>query len=144
MFTIKPIAASGVTVNRPLTRLRKHFLGISFQEVTFERRGFIDGHHEAKVRLEQIGRVFLQGYHAALNDEDPEILAFNLDAIDRELSGFAYEGAAMGLTLLDQLSFTNRRATGHVPERRWSQAFLHDSRRSRLGDCARPLAASQF
>ena len=109
MSTIKPIAASGVTVNRPFTRLRKHLLGISFQEVTFERRGFIDGHHEAKARLEQVGRVFLQGYHAALNDEGLETLAFNLDAMAHELSGFAYEGAAMGLTLLDQLSFTNRR-----------------------------------
>lgn len=109
MSTIKPIAATGVTVNRPLTRLRKHILGISFQEVTFERRGFIDGHYEAKLRLEQVGRVFLQGYHAALNDEGLETLAFNLETIDRELSGFAYEGAAMGLTLLDHLSFTNRR-----------------------------------
>ena len=108
MFTIKPIAASGVTVNRPFNRLRKHVLGISFQEVTFERRGFIDGDHDAKVRLEQVGRVFLQGYHAALNDEGLETLASNLDAMDHELSGFAYEGAAMGLTLLDQLSFTNR------------------------------------
>jgi hypothetical protein len=106
MFTIKPIAASGVTVNRPLTRLRKHILGISFQEVTFERRGFIDG--DARVHLEQIVRVFLQGYHAALNDQGPETLAFNLEAVDREFCGFAYEGAAMGLTLLDQLSFSNR------------------------------------
>jgi enediyne biosynthesis protein E3 len=109
MFTIKQFPASGITVNRPLTRLRKHVLGISFQEVTFERRGFIDGEREARARLEQIGRVFLQGYHAALNDEGPDTLAFNLEAIDRELSGFAYEGAAMGLTLLDQLSFSNRR-----------------------------------
>lgn len=104
MFTIKSTA----TVNRPLTTLRKHMLGISFQEVTFERRGFIDGEREARARLEQIGRAFLHGYHAALNDEGPETLAFNLESVDRELSGFAYEGAAMGLTLLDQLSFSNR------------------------------------
>ena len=109
MSTIKPIAAPGFTVNRPLNRLRKHILGISFQEVTFERRGFIDGGREARVRLEHVARVFLQGYHAALNDEGLETLVFNLDAMDQELSGFAYEGAAMGLTLLDQLSFTNRR-----------------------------------
>lgn len=83
-------------------------LGISFQEVTFQRRGFIDGEREARVRLEQIGRVFLQGYHAALNDEGPETLAIKLEAMDQELCGFAYEGAAMGLTLLDQLSFSNR------------------------------------
>lgn len=108
MFAIKPLPSPGFTVNRPLSRLRKHILGISFQEVTFQRRGFIDGGRESRVRLEQIGRVFLQGYHAALNDDGPEILATNLKAIDPELCGFAYEGAAMGLTLLDQLSFGNR------------------------------------
>lgn len=108
MSTIKPFPAPGFTVKGPLTRLRKHILGISSQEVTFQRRGFIDGGREAQVRLEQIGRVFLQGYHAALDDEGPETLAFNLEVIERELRGFAYEGAAMGLTLLDQLSFWNR------------------------------------
>ena len=107
MSAIKPFPAPGFTVKGPLTRLRKHILGISFQEVTFQRRGFIDEGYEARVRLEQIGRVFLQGYHAALDDEGPETLAFNLETIDREFSGFAYEGAAMGLTLLDQLSFRN-------------------------------------
>lgn len=107
MSAIKPFPAPGITVNGPLTRLRKHILGISLQEVTFQRRGFIDGRREAQVRLEQIGRVFLRGYHAALNDEGLETLAFDLEAIDREFRGFAYEGAAMGLTLLDQLSFRN-------------------------------------
>ncbi len=108
MSAIKPFPAPGFKVNRPLIRLRKHMLGISVHEVTFERRGFMDSEREARVRLEQIGRVFLHGYHAALNDEGPETLAFHLESIDRELSGFAYEGAAMGLTLLDQLSFRNR------------------------------------
>jgi hypothetical protein len=83
-------------------------LGISLDEVTFKRRGFDDDVVEARLRLEQIGRVFLHGYHAALNDEGPETLALNLEAIDPELCGFAYEGAAMGLTLLDHLSFRKR------------------------------------
>src|ERR1044072_2324051 len=107
MSAIKPFLVTGVTVNGPLTRLRKRMLGISLQEVTCQRRGFIDGGCEAKGRLGQIGRVFLQGYHAALDDEGPEALAFNLEAVERELCGFAYEGAAMGLTLLDQLSLRN-------------------------------------
>jgi hypothetical protein len=108
MSAIKSFPAPGFKGNGPLTRLRKHILGISLREVTFQREGFTDGGREAQVRLEQVGRVFLQGYHASLNDEGPETLAFNLEAIDRELRGFAYEGAAMGLTLLDQLSFWNR------------------------------------
>ena len=108
MFATKSFPVPGLRVDRPFIKLRKRMLGISFQEVTFQRRGFIDCGHEARVRLEQIGRVFLQGYHAALDDEGPETLAFNLEAIDQELCGFAYEGAAMGLTLLDQLSFSKR------------------------------------
>src|ERR1043165_3239470 len=91
-----------------MTRLRKHIFGISVEEVTFARRGFNDGGRAARERLEHIGRSFLQGYHAALCDEDPEVLASNLEVVDSESSGFAYEGAAMGLTLLDQLSLWKR------------------------------------
>lgn len=108
MSAIKPFPSPGFKVNRPLIRLRKHMLGISLQEVTFQRRGFMHSERDARVRLEQIGRVFLQGYHAALNDEGPETLALYLESVDRELCGFAYEGAAMGLTLLDELSFRKR------------------------------------
>jgi enediyne biosynthesis protein E3 len=107
MFAPNSFSVSRVTANRPVTRLRKHFFGISFEEVTFARRGFNDS--AARERLEHIGRSFLQGYHAALCDEDPEVLASNLEAVGRESSGFAYEGAAMGLTLLDHLSFWKRK-----------------------------------
>lgn len=107
-FSARKGTANGVAANRPVTRLRKHLFGISFEEVTFARRGFNDSGRAARERLEHIGRSFLQGYHAALCDEDPEVLAANLEAVDRESSGFAYEGAAMGLTLLDQLSLWKR------------------------------------
>jgi hypothetical protein len=108
MVAIRTFPAPAVTWNRPVTRLRKGILGISFEEVTFARRGFNDTGHTARERLEHIGRTFLQGYHAALCDEGPEALAASLDAIGRESCGFAYEGAAMGLALLDQLSLSNR------------------------------------
>jgi hypothetical protein len=108
MFAIKSSLAPGFTVNRPGARLRKRLLGISVEEVTFYRRGFIADGSEARERLERIGLTFLQGYHAALNDEGPEALAFQLETIERELCGFGYEGAAMGLTLLDQLSLGKR------------------------------------
>ena len=108
MFAIKSFSAPGITVNRPVTRLRKRIFEISFEEVTFERRGFNDSGRAARERLEHIGRSFLQGYHASLCDHAPEVLASNLEAVGREFSGFAYEGAAMGLTLLDQLSLRKR------------------------------------
>jgi hypothetical protein len=108
MFAIKSFSAPSVTVNRPVTRLRKRIFEISLEEVTFDRRGFNDSGSAARARLEHIGRTFLQGYHAALCDEGPDVLASNLEAVGRESCGFAYEGAAMGLTLMDQLSLRNR------------------------------------
>jgi hypothetical protein len=108
MFAIKSFSTPRFTVNGPVTRLRKRIFEISFEEVTFDRRGFNDSGRAAKERLEHIGRSFLQGYHASLCDEGPDVLASNLEAVGRESCGFAYEGAAMGLTLLDQLSLWKR------------------------------------
>ena len=84
-------------------RLRKVAFGISFEETTFARRGFRVSNTKAQERLEQIGNVFLQGYHAVLEEDAPEALALRLRTVDAELRGFAFEGAAMGLTLLDHL-----------------------------------------
>ena len=52
-------------------------------------------------RIEQIGLTFLDGYHAALEQGAPERLAPALERVEGELRGFAFEGAAMGLALLD-------------------------------------------
>ena len=108
MFAPNSFSAPKVIANGPVTRLRKHIFGISVEEVTFARRGFNDSGPAARERLEHIGRSFLQGYHAALCDEHPEVLASNLEAVGKESCGFAYEGAAMGLPLLDHLSFRKR------------------------------------
>jgi hypothetical protein len=47
--------------------------------------------------------TFLQGYHAALAEAKPDALDCRLKDIEPELQGFAFEGAAMALTLLDGL-----------------------------------------
>lgn len=57
-----------------------------------------------RTRLEQVGEVFLLGYHAALEHGDTETLALELNAVELEWRGFAFEGAAMGLALLDFLT----------------------------------------
>ena len=84
--------------------LRKLVFGISLKETTFARRGFWTGGQVAKRRLEHIGRTFLHGYHAAIEDDQPEVLAFRLDAVEPEFRGFAFEGASMGLALQDYLT----------------------------------------
>ena len=84
-------------------RIRLGVLGISPDEARFDRRGFaqVPGPQQ---RLEEVGRTFVRGYRSALEDDDPEWLARRLDRIEPELTGFAYEGAAMGIALRDTLA----------------------------------------
>ena len=90
-------------------------LRIDQGEVSFARRGFHASSPEACEHLEAMGRAFLAGYHAALDAPDLEQLGDRLSAIEGGTRGFAFEGAAMALALLDRL----------LPSRgsRW-QAFL--------------------
>jgi enediyne biosynthesis protein E3 len=85
------------------TGLPRRVLGISPEEATFARRGFRQGDERARERLERVGRTFLAGYHAALEEGSLRALDQRLSTIAAEDRGFAFEGAAMGLTLLDHL-----------------------------------------
>src|SRR5262249_17981382 len=89
--------------------VRQHLLGLSAQEVSCARRNFRVSETTERQRLEQIGHTFLHGYHAALLDNVPETLAHRLTQVELELRGFAFEGAGMGLALLDQLTPWRRR-----------------------------------
>ena len=85
-------------------RIQRFFLGLSLDEATFARRGFRASDASARLRLEQIGRTFLQGYHAALEEDNLDHLLSRLHEVEIESRGFPFEGAAMGLFLLDQLT----------------------------------------
>ena len=106
-----------------LGQARRRFLGLSPAEASFARRGFIAGEDEARRRLEQIGIIFLSGYHAALEETGFAALAYRLTIVEAELRGFAFEGAAMGLALLDCFTpwrkdrwrtFTEHEAKPHI------------------------------
>jgi len=84
-------------------KLRRHLLHIPLKEASFACRGFSASSMQSRDHLEQIGETFLFGYHAALEKETPDILANQLNSIVPKFRGFAYEGAAMSLTLLDHL-----------------------------------------
>jgi hypothetical protein len=84
-----------------LGQARRRFLGLSPAEASFAQRGFRASDDEARRRLEQIGIIFLSGYHAALEETGFGPLAHRLAIVETELRGFAFEGAAMGLALLD-------------------------------------------
>jgi hypothetical protein len=93
--------------------VRKKLFGIRPEETSFEARGFHDGTPAVRSRLERVGRCFVQGYHEALNEPDPDRLRVVLDRVDLEFRGFAYEGAAMALALLDRVTPWNRRRLRH-------------------------------
>ena len=86
-----------------LARLRVALAGIGPEEADFARRGFslVAG---PRARLETVGHAFVYGYRAALADDDPGALECTLAAVDQELRGFGYEGAAMGVMLRDLLA----------------------------------------
>ena len=84
-----------------LGQARRRFLSLSSSEASFAKRGFSAREEIARQRLEQIGVTFLSGYHAALEESGFVSLADRLAHVDADLRGFAFEGSAMGLALLD-------------------------------------------
>lgn len=85
-------------------RLRRALFGIPTKEIRCDTRGFSVGTPATRDRIEQVGATFAAGYHAALLETRPAPLAAALDGIEPERRGFAYEGAAMALALLDLLT----------------------------------------
>ena len=78
------------------------------REASVERRGFCCSPAAAE-RLERIGETFLRGYHTALENRSADAIAATLDgAFPPETRGFAFEGAAMGLVLLDRFRLERR------------------------------------
>lgn len=89
--------------------MRSCVFGISSEEVTFARRGFGECDTAVREHLEGLGRAFVEGYNAALYAGATELLAERLGAIESSLRGFAFEGAAMGLALLDLITPWNKK-----------------------------------
>jgi len=83
-------------------------LGVELNEITCDARGFRVDDPAVKARIETIGSTFLHGYDAALADGGVKQLSASLGLVESELRGFAFEGAAMALTLLDHVSARQR------------------------------------
>lgn len=92
-----------------MLKLLHPILRIDEREVDFSLRGFSYVRAEVRERLEHIGRTFLRGYHAALEENNQDILGQQLAEIEAEYQGFGFEGAAMALAVLDSLSLSGRR-----------------------------------
>jgi len=98
----------GLLVLKPLKTLSgvilRGLFGLPLEETSVGRRGFRGVSEGMRTRLEQVGETFLDGYHAALKPCTPPALVAQLNSTDADLRGFAFEGAAMGLALLDTLT----------------------------------------
>jgi enediyne biosynthesis protein E3 len=80
-----------------LGKLLKPLIGVSHKAAT----SFSEGNSDAWRCLERSVLAAIEGYHATLDDSRLEVLIPRLNTIELDLRGFAYEGAAMGLTGLD-------------------------------------------
>lgn len=78
-------------------KLLKSLLGVSHKEATSFSKGSTDKWRH----LEKAVLSAIEGYHATLDSSSLEVLVPRLDQVELELRGYAYEGAAMGLTGLD-------------------------------------------
>ena len=79
-------------------------LRIAPDELSFERCGFFAGSPSVREHLARVPSTVHAGYLAALEEVELDALSVRLDAAPRELRGFAYEGGAMGLAMLDAFS----------------------------------------
>ncbi|WP_328993724.1 DUF1702 family protein [Kribbella sp. NBC_01245] len=80
-----------------LSRLRRAVMGVPDREAT----GFSRGDTPNWNHLKTVVRSAVGGYHAVLDGHRLDKLVPRLDETPLELRGYAYEGAAMGLTGMD-------------------------------------------
>jgi len=83
-------------------------LCISDREVTFAERGFVSGSSGTREHLEAVARSFVRGYNTGLLHPAGSHAA-ELEGVPLIDRGFAYEGLAMSLALLDLLIPGRRR-----------------------------------
>ncbi|GAB3109607.1 DUF1702 family protein [Streptomyces calidiresistens] len=87
----------------------------SFPKMAAERFGVQQDMDATWHTFEPVARTLVDSFHLTLDNPGHDRLVPLLDAVEPELRGIAYEGAGMGLTLLDAL----------FPNKKRLPAFLH-------------------
>ncbi len=82
-------------------QLTSYLFAVSSDEVKVEKRGFDCPNKKMATHLETVGKSFLIGYHNGIIEKE-EVYESLLSPL---YSGFAYEGAAMGLVIRDLVGF---------------------------------------
>lgn len=88
---------------------RRAIFGVSSDEVARQCRGFPGAESPAMPHLECVGDHFVHGYNTALEVWRAPALVEEFAPLPAKYRGFAYEGAAMALTLLDLFAPWRRR-----------------------------------
>ncbi|WP_279504671.1 DUF1702 family protein [Actinomadura sp. KC06] len=99
-------------MSRGSKALLRRMLTPNVSATSLETRKFHVKDAIAKDLLEKVGRTFLAGYGHAVETGDDAALAERLAEIPSRFRGFAYEGAAMGFTVVDGLTFARGRRVG--------------------------------
>jgi hypothetical protein len=87
-----------------LAQLRHRALSITPTEVSFQTRRFYERDAGARATLERHGTAFVDGFNVALLASDVDDLATRLLYVAAADRGFAFEGSAMALGILDLMS----------------------------------------
>ncbi|MFU8852163.1 DUF1702 family protein [Micromonospora sp. SL1-18] len=87
-----------------LGTLRRRILVPKPDQNRAEVRGFHVKNDASRELLESVSKWFREGFGHALETGDPIETGARLQAIERQYQGFSYEGATMGLALLDVMS----------------------------------------
>lgn len=108
----KPVSAAlsldiaSKTVRRPRSLFSiGTVLGLALKEASFQRRGFKAEKSLARQTLEKAGETFINGYNAALVAGDADAIVQTVSSVPLPQRGFAVEGAAMGIAIVDSLPF---------------------------------------
>lgn len=98
-------------------KILKPFFRLSadeFPKLAAERYGQNDDMDQIWLQFEPVANNLVGGFQTALDDDRFEVLVPRLNAIDSEFRGIAYEGAGMGLMLLDSLGPWKKRLKAFI------------------------------
>lgn len=98
-------------------KILKPFFRLSadeFPKLAAERYGQNDDMDQIWLQFEPVAINLVGGFQTALDDDRFEVLVPRLNAIDSEFRGIAYEGAGMGLMLLDSLGPWKKRLKAFI------------------------------
>ncbi|WBC14943.1 DUF1702 family protein [Micromonospora sp. WMMA1998] len=93
------MSATLSTFLRPVFRLSAD----AFPRLAAQRFGAQEDMDRTWRTFEPVARTLVDSFYLAIDNRRQDQLAAKLDAVDPELRGIAYEGAGMGVTLLDSL-----------------------------------------